>query len=100
MVEIEIDGKKVEVQEGSMVMDAANKLGVYQYKHDGSLRFIRAVPNNGAAICWLRTNRSGTRLYTSNTGTNSITVYDLSDLETPRQIQDFVLSRLGNVLQI
>jgi NADH-quinone oxidoreductase subunit G len=29
MVEIEIDGKKVEVPEGSMVMDAANKLGTY-----------------------------------------------------------------------
>ena len=29
MVEIEIDGKKVEVQEGSMVMDAANKIGTY-----------------------------------------------------------------------
>lgn len=29
MVEIEIDGKKVEVLEGSMVMDAANKLGTY-----------------------------------------------------------------------
>jgi NADH-quinone oxidoreductase subunit G len=29
MVEIEIDGKKIEVQEGSMVMDAANKLGTY-----------------------------------------------------------------------
>jgi NADH-quinone oxidoreductase subunit G len=29
MVEIEIDGKKVEVQEGSMVIDAANKLGTY-----------------------------------------------------------------------
>ena len=29
MVEIEIDGKKVEVQEGSMVMEAANKVGTY-----------------------------------------------------------------------
>ncbi len=29
MVEIEIDGQKVEVLEGSMVMDAANKLGTY-----------------------------------------------------------------------
>ena len=29
MVEIEIDGKKVEVQEGSMVMEAANQLGTY-----------------------------------------------------------------------
>ena len=29
MVEIEIDGKKVEMQEGSMLMDAANALGTY-----------------------------------------------------------------------
>ena len=29
MVEIEIDGKKVEVQEGSMLMDATNRLGTY-----------------------------------------------------------------------
>jgi NADH-quinone oxidoreductase subunit G len=29
MVQVEIDGKSVEVKEGSMVMDAANKLGVY-----------------------------------------------------------------------
>jgi NADH-quinone oxidoreductase subunit G len=29
MVEIEVDGKKVEVREGSMVMHAANALGVY-----------------------------------------------------------------------
>ncbi|MEY3721753.1 MAG: hypothetical protein RL618_2272, partial [Pseudomonadota bacterium] len=29
MVEIEIDGKKIEVQEGSMVMEAANRLGTY-----------------------------------------------------------------------
>jgi len=29
MVEVEIDGRKVSVQEGSMVMDAANKLDIY-----------------------------------------------------------------------
>ena len=29
MVELEIDGKKVEVLEGSMVMHAAEKLGTY-----------------------------------------------------------------------
>ena len=29
MINLEIDGKTVEVQEGSMVMDAANKLGIY-----------------------------------------------------------------------
>ncbi|MFM8630129.1 MAG: NADH-quinone oxidoreductase subunit NuoG, partial [Betaproteobacteria bacterium] len=29
MIELEVDGQKVEVPEGSMVMDAANKLGLY-----------------------------------------------------------------------
>ena len=29
MIEIELDGKKVEVQEGSMVMHAAEKAGTY-----------------------------------------------------------------------
>ena len=29
MIELEIDGKKVEVAAGSMVMDAATKLGLY-----------------------------------------------------------------------
>jgi NADH-quinone oxidoreductase subunit G len=29
MIQIEIDGRKIEVQEGSMVMDAAHRLGIY-----------------------------------------------------------------------
>ena len=29
MIELEIDGKKVEVPAGSMLMDAAHKLGLY-----------------------------------------------------------------------
>jgi hypothetical protein len=77
----------------------ANKLGVYRYGNDGSLTFIRTVPNSGTAICWLRTNRAGTRLYSTDTGTNSVSVYDLSDPENPVQIQNLVLSGPGNVLQ-
>jgi hypothetical protein len=76
-----------------------NKLGVYQYGNDGSLTFLRTVPNSGTAICWLRTNRAGTRLYSTDTGTNSVSVYDLSDPENPVQIQNLVLSGPGNVLQ-
>ena len=77
-----------------------NKVGVYEYDLEGSLKFRRAVPNSGAAVCWLRTNRAGTRLYTADTVTNSISVYDLTDPENPVQIQEFNLSGQGNVLQI
>ncbi|WP_263355341.1 lactonase family protein [Acidicapsa acidisoli] len=76
-----------------------NKLGVYEYGSDGSLKFLRAVPNSGQAICWLRTNRAGTRLYSTDTGTNSVSVYDISDPAYPREIQNLVLSGQGNVLQ-
>jgi 6-phosphogluconolactonase (cycloisomerase 2 family) len=77
-----------------------NKVGVYEYDREGSLKFLRAVPNSGAAVCWLRTNRAGTRLYTADTVTNSISVYDLTDAENPVQIQELNLSGKGNVLQI
>jgi 6-phosphogluconolactonase (cycloisomerase 2 family) len=76
-----------------------NKLGVYEYALDGALKFIRTVPNSGQAICWIRTNRAGTRLYTTDTITNSVSVYDLSDPEAPLQIQEFPLSGAGEVLQ-
>lgn len=75
------------------------RLGVYDYSQIAELRFIRSVPNSGAAICWLRTNKAGTRLYTSDTTSNSVSVYDLGDPETPVEIQNQVLSGLGNVLQ-
>jgi 6-phosphogluconolactonase (cycloisomerase 2 family) len=77
-----------------------NKVGVYEYDLEGSLKFRHAVPNSGAAVCWLRTNRAGTRLYTADTVTNSISVYDLGDPESPVQIQEFNLSGEGSVLQI
>lgn len=76
-----------------------NRLGVYQFNTNGRLTFVRTVANSGQAICWLRTNRSGTRLYSSDTGTNSISVYDLTQPDEPRELQNLILSGPGNVLQ-
>lgn len=76
-----------------------NRLGVYRYDEKGQLQFLRSVPNSGQAICWLRTNRRGTRLYSSDTGTNSISVYDLSEPDDPVEIQNLVLDGTGNALQ-
>jgi hypothetical protein len=77
----------------------ANRLGVYAFGEEGRLKFIRTVPNSGTAICWLRVNRGGTRLYSADTGTNSVSVYDLSYPEEPSEIQNLVLAGLGNALQ-
>jgi 6-phosphogluconolactonase (cycloisomerase 2 family) len=74
-------------------------LGVYTFDALGNLQFVRAVPNSGQAICWVRTNAAGTYLYTVNTMDSSISVYDNSNPLTPVEIQHFKLKGVGNPFQ-
>jgi len=78
----------------------ANKIGVYSYTADGSLTFLRTVPNAGQGICWIRSNASGTRLYTTDTTTDQVSVYDASDAEYPVEIQTYTLEGAGNAFQL
>jgi hypothetical protein len=78
----------------------ANKMGVYRYNEEGALDFLRTVPNAGQGICWIRVNKSGTRIYTSDTATNQISVYDSTDPEEPVEIQTLTLAGVGNAFQI
>jgi 6-phosphogluconolactonase (cycloisomerase 2 family) len=68
-----------------------NEVAVYTYDGRGNLSFVRAVADSGAAPCWAVVNRAGTRLYATNTGDNSIEVYDLTDPFNPVDIQHFVM---------
>ena len=68
-----------------------NEVTVYTYDERGNLSFVRAVADSGAAPCWAVVNRAGTRLYATNTGDNSIEVYDLTDPFNPVDIQHFVM---------
>lgn len=78
-----------------------NRMGVYRYNHEGQFQFLRTVPNSGKAICWIRANKEGTRLYTSNTADPSISVYDIANDPTePVEIQRVVLKGASNVYQI
>ncbi len=78
----------------------ANRIGVYRYNEEGELNFLRTVPNAGQGICWIRSNKSGTRIYTSDTATNLISVYDSTDPEEPIEIQTLTLAGVGNAFQI
>jgi 6-phosphogluconolactonase (cycloisomerase 2 family) len=78
-----------------------NRIGVYRFNDQGQLKFLRTVPDSGNGVCWLRTNKEGTRLYASNTGDPSISVYDIStDPTEPIEIQKVVLNGTSNVFQI
>jgi hypothetical protein len=78
-----------------------SRIGVYHYNDQGHFRFLRTVPDSGNGVCWVRTNKEGTRLYASNTGDPSISVYDLTiDPTEPIEIQRLVLPGMSNCFQI
>ena len=69
-----------------------SKVAVYTYDPQGRLSFVRAVSDSGSAPCWAVVNHAGTRLYATNTGDNSITVYNLADPLNPVEMQHFVMA--------
>jgi DNA-binding beta-propeller fold protein YncE len=77
-----------------------SRIGVYQYDARGSLTFLRTVADSGAAVCWVTVNKAGTRMYASNTGDNSISVFDLSDPAIPVELQHVVLNGPGSSFQL
>lgn len=58
------------------------------------------MPNSRKAICWIRSNASGTRLYTANTADSSISVYDSTFPLEPVEMQHLKLKGLGNPFQV
>jgi 6-phosphogluconolactonase (cycloisomerase 2 family) len=61
---------------------------------------LRSVPDSGKAPCWALVNKDGTRLYASNTGDSSISVFDISlDPTEPVEIQKVSLKTTGSCFQ-
>jgi 6-phosphogluconolactonase (cycloisomerase 2 family) len=77
-----------------------NKIGVYQYDTAGVLSFVTSVPDSGMGPCWVRVNNDGTRLYSSNTGDNSISVFDIANPLKPVEIQHLRLKGTGSSFEI
>jgi 6-phosphogluconolactonase (cycloisomerase 2 family) len=69
-----------------------SEVAVYRFDERGELSFLRTVADSGAAPCWATVNHTGTRLYATNTGDNSVEVYDLTDPFNPVEIQHFVMT--------
>jgi hypothetical protein len=77
-----------------------SRIGVYRFDAAGIPAFVRSVSDSGAAVCWLAVNKSGTRMYASNTGDNSISVFDLQDPYNPVEIQHLLLRGPGSSFQL
>jgi hypothetical protein len=69
-----------------------SEVAVYRHDERGRLSFVRTVADSGKAPCWAIVNHAGTRFYATNTGDNSIPVYDLTGPPNPVEIQHFVMA--------
>ena len=76
-----------------------NRVGVYRYDAGGRLEFVKTIADSGTAVCWLTVNKAGTHLYASNTGDNSVSVFDLSNPTEPVEIQHVILRGVGSSFQ-
>ncbi|MEQ1530434.1 MAG: hypothetical protein ABL925_14055 [Methylococcales bacterium] len=83
-----------------VAMVTASKLAVYEYDDTGKLTFVSLAPNSGGLICWVTINKAGTRAYTTNNATDSISVYDLTDPRSPKEIQHYELRGHGAPYQM
>ena len=77
-----------------------SEVGVYTVGRGGQLQFVNKATNSGIAVCWLRASNDGRFLYTSNTGDNSMSVYDLSNPAMPVEIQHLVIGGSGGLEQL
>lgn len=60
-----------------------SKVGIFAIDYNaGGLTLETTVPA-GLAACWIRTNRSGDRMYVLNSGDNTIQVYNTSNAHLP-----------------
>ena len=70
-------------------------IGVYAYDPTtGALTYITKVMG-GKAVCWLRVNKAGTRLYALVSGENKVAVYDLTNPASPTNLQFLTLKNSG-----
>jgi DNA-binding beta-propeller fold protein YncE len=79
-------------------MPAVNSFAVYTYNTAGQIAYEKVIVNPGILICWLAVNPAGTRLYTVESSSNTVTVYDVSggNFLKPIQLQHFSLMTGGN----
>jgi 6-phosphogluconolactonase (cycloisomerase 2 family) len=78
-----------------LTLPADHQVQVYGYDSTGKLASVGSATNQGMATCWDAVNATGTRLYTSETASGTISVYDLTNTKKPVQLQHIAVSGTG-----
>ena len=74
-------------------MPAVAQMAVYTYSTGGTLAFAKDIVDQGTLICWLTTDPGGNHLYAVETGTRTLTLYNISGANylKPLEVQHFTL---------
>jgi len=74
-----------------------NMVGTYTYNSSGVIAFSHLTADPGLQVGWMTGNKLGTRLYTTEPNSNSVTVYDTSgaNFNKPKQLQHLPLMAGG-----
>jgi hypothetical protein len=73
----------------------ASAFGVYSIEEATGVLTFETMVAGGPATCWLRTNAQGTRLYTLNSGENSVGVYNVENPNAPVFVAKLFLKDSG-----
>jgi 6-phosphogluconolactonase (cycloisomerase 2 family) len=77
---------------------ATNQVAVYTYDDQGSLNLVHETPVIGSATCWFEFDKERQHLFSSDSTSNSIGVFDISNPMAPVQIQELNLTLVGTNL--
>ena len=75
-----------------LTLPANHQIGVYGYDSKGKLAAVGTATNQGIAVCWAAINAAGTRLYTSQTPSGTVEVYDITNAKKPTMLQYFTVT--------
>jgi len=78
-----------------------NFMSAYKYQtNTGGLTFQSIVKNGGRATCWIAVNAAGTKFYDSETVSNTVSVYDLTNPTKPAFQQQVSLPAGGTPVNL
>ncbi|MBA3916356.1 MAG: beta-propeller fold lactonase family protein, partial [Acidobacteriales bacterium] len=76
-------------------LPTVHTIGTFTWNSAGGLSLFGNVNDSGMAVCWDALNAAGTRLYTAETNSSSVTVWDLTNTKHPIQLQHVTVTGTG-----
>jgi 6-phosphogluconolactonase (cycloisomerase 2 family) len=73
-----------------------SKFGVYHIDEATGVPTFVTQRKAGPGVCWIRTNSLGNRLYTLNSGANSVGIYNVDNTDAPDSITTLTLKDSKN----